>query len=67
MQKRFFCSKESDVGGIESKLEEEQALVGRLQRQIKEMHERRIELEEEVECERQGKIRVRFYAKRCFP
>jgi hypothetical protein len=44
---------------MEQKLEEELALVSRLQRQVKDLQQQHMEMEEELESERQAKIRVR--------
>lgn len=41
-----------------SKLEDEQSLVAKLQKQIKELHGRISELEEELEAERQARTKV---------
>lgn len=41
-----------------SKLEDEQSLVGKLQKQIKELQSRIQELEEELESERQARSKV---------
>ncbi len=43
---------------MSSRLEDEQSLVGKLQRQIKELQARIAELEEELEAERQGRSKV---------
>lgn len=43
---------------LSSRLEDEQSLVGKLQRQIKELQARIGELEEELEAERQARSKV---------
>ena len=50
--------KEKDLGGLGSKLEDEQSLVGKLQKTIKEIQSRVEELEEELEAERQARAKA---------
>ncbi len=46
--------KEAELHSVSSKLEDEQSLVAKLQKQIKELQARVNEVEEELEAERQG-------------
>lgn len=55
--------KESEIHSLGTRLEDEQSLVAKLQRQIKELQARIQELEEELEAERQSRAKVR----RIFP
>jgi myosin heavy subunit len=50
--------KDSEIGGLASKLEDEQALVGKVQKAIKEQQGRVEELEEELEAERQARAKA---------
>merc|ERR1712223_1025037 len=50
--------KEKDLGGLASKLDDEQSLVGKLQKSIKETQGRVEELEEELEAERQARAKA---------
>merc|ERR1712083_1183147 len=50
--------KEKDLGGLSSKLDDEQSLVGKLQKAIKETQGRVEELEEELEAERQARAKA---------
>lgn len=50
--------KDKELASITAKLEDEQSLVGKLQKQIKELQARIEELEEEVEAERQARAKV---------
>merc|ERR1712223_2126399 len=50
--------KEKDLSGLGSKLEDEQSLVGKLQKTIKEIQARVEELEEELEAERQARAKA---------
>lgn len=50
--------KEAELHQLSTRLEEEQSLVAKLQRQIKELQARIAELEEELENERQSRAKV---------
>merc|ERR1712066_883966 len=50
--------KEKDFSGLASKLDDEQALVGKVQKSIKEVQGRVEELEEELEAERQARAKA---------
>merc|ERR1719410_848069 len=50
--------KEKDLGGLTSKLDDEQSLVAKLQKAIKETQGRVEELEEELEAERQARAKA---------
>lgn len=50
--------KDKEIASLTAKLEDEQSLVGKLQKQIKELQARIEELEEEVEAERQARAKV---------
>lgn len=50
--------KDKELSSISAKLEDETALVGKLQRQIKELQLRISELEEELEAERQARAKA---------
>ena len=50
--------KEKDMGGLSSKLDDEQGQVGKVQKQIKETQGRVEELEEELEAERQARAKA---------
>merc|ERR1712051_796499 len=50
--------KEKDLGSLSSKLEDEQSLVGKVQKSIKETQARVEELEEELEAERQARAKA---------
>merc|ERR1711874_125165 len=50
--------KEKDLGGLSSKLEDEQSVVGKTQKTIKEIQSRVEELEEELEAERQARAKA---------
>merc|ERR1712203_1267163 len=50
--------KEKDLGGLASKLEDEQSLVAKVQKTIKEIQSRAEELEEELEAERQARAKA---------
>merc|ERR1711881_536335 len=50
--------KEKDLGGLSSKLEDEQSIVAKLQKTIKEIQARVEELEEELEAERQARAKA---------
>merc|ERR1719361_751367 len=50
--------KEKDLGGLSSKLEDEQSIVGKVQKTIKETQARVEELEEELEAERQARAKA---------
>merc|ERR1719361_2810438 len=50
--------KEKDLGGLSSKLEDEQSIVGKVQKTIKEIQARVEELEEELEAERQARAKA---------
>merc|ERR1712142_493157 len=50
--------KEKDLGGLSSKLDDEQSLVAKLQKAIKETQGRVEELEEELEAERQARAKA---------
>merc|ERR1712223_2119630 len=50
--------KEKDFGGLASKLDDEQALVAKVQKSIKEVQGRVEELEEELEAERQARAKA---------
>lgn len=50
--------KESETHAIASKLEDEQGLVTKLQKQIKELQSKNQEVEEELEAERQSRAKV---------
>ncbi len=52
--------KEQEMHSAGSKLEDEQSLVGKLQRQIKELQAKIQELEEELEAERASRTKVRI-------
>ena len=51
--------KEAELTALSSRLEDEQSLVGRLQRQIKELMGRASEFEEELDAERHSRAMVR--------
>ena len=50
--------KEKDTSGLLSKLEDEQSLVAKVQKTIKEVQSRIEEMEEELEAERQGRAKA---------
>merc|ERR1739846_300778 len=50
--------KEKDLTGLSSKLDDEQQLVGKVQKAIKEVQSRVEELEEELEAERQARAKA---------
>lgn len=50
--------KEQELHSMSGKLEDEQSLVAKLQKQIKELQGRIQELEEELEAERQARSKV---------
>merc|ERR1719384_1020168 len=50
--------KEKDFGGLASKLDDEQSLVGKVQKSIKEVQGRVEEMEEELEAERQARAKA---------
>merc|ERR1712127_658911 len=50
--------KESEIMGLSSKLEDEQSLVGKVQKSIKEQQGRIEEMEEELEAERQARAKA---------
>merc|ERR1719245_3019015 len=50
--------KEKDIGGLASKLDDEQSLVAKMQKNIKEAQGRVEELEEELEAERQARAKA---------
>merc|ERR1712198_651918 len=50
--------KEKDIGGLSSKLEDEQCIVSKMQKGIKETQARVEELEEELEAERQARAKA---------
>ena len=50
--------KEKDSGSLMSKLEDEQSLVAKVQKTIKEIQARIEEMEEELEAERQGRAKA---------
>merc|ERR1711997_466364 len=50
--------KEKDLNGLASKLDDEQSLVGKVQKSIKEIQSRVEELEEELEAERQARAKA---------
>merc|ERR1712241_490043 len=50
--------KEKDIGGLSSKLEDEQCIVSKMQKGIKETQGRVEELEEELEAERQARAKA---------
>merc|ERR1711881_480198 len=50
--------KEKDLGGLSSKLEDEQSIVAKVQKTIKEIQARVEELEEELEAERQARAKA---------
>lgn len=52
--------KDKEISSLNAKLEDEQSLVAKLQKQIKELQSRIEELEEEVEAERQARAKVSF-------
>ena len=54
----FHCRKEQESHAMASKLEDEQSLVAKLQKQIKELQHRIAEVEEEIDAERQGRSKV---------
>lgn len=55
-----YFRKESEIHSISGRLEDEQSLVAKLQKQIKEQSSRISELEEELDAERQSRARVRL-------
>ena len=50
--------KESEIGGLAYKLDDEQSLVGKTQKSIKELQGRIEEMEEELEAERQARSKA---------
>lgn len=50
--------KDKEIHGLTAKLEDEQSLVSKLQKQIKELQARIEELEEELEAERQARAKA---------
>merc|ERR1740131_645323 len=50
--------KEGEISGLQSKLEDEQSLVGKTQKSIKELQGRIEEMEEELEAERQARSKA---------
>merc|ERR1711894_583893 len=50
--------KEKDIGGLSTKLEDEQCIVAKMQKSIKETQARVEELEEELEAERQARAKA---------
>ncbi len=50
--------KEKELGGLSSKLDDEQSLVGKVQKSIKELQGRIEEMEEELEAERQARAKA---------
>merc|ERR1711920_968722 len=50
--------KEKDLNGLSSKLDDEQCLVSKVQKAIKEVQSRVEELEEELEAERQARAKA---------
>merc|ERR1712008_38603 len=50
--------KEKDLTGLSSKLDDEQQVVGKVQKAIKEVQSRVEELEEELEAERQARAKA---------
>lgn len=53
-----FFRKDTEIHSLTSRIEDEQSLVAKLQRQIKEQQARIQELEEELEAERQSRSKV---------
>merc|ERR1712105_180207 len=51
--------KENEIGGQASKLDDEQGLVGKVQKSIKELQGRVEEMEEELEAERQARAKAK--------
>lgn len=49
-----------EINSLTSRFEDEQSLVSKLQRQIKELQARIQELEEELEAERQSRAKVQI-------
>jgi len=54
----LIANKEKDIGGLGSKLDDEQSIVAKLQKNIKEVQGRIEELEEELEAERQARSKA---------
>merc|ERR1712042_350372 len=50
--------KEKDIGGVAAKLDDEQSLVAKMQKNIKECQGRVEEMEEELEAERQARAKA---------
>merc|ERR1712121_361873 len=50
--------KDNEIGGMTSKLDDEQGLVGKTQKSIKELQGRVEEMEEELEAERQARAKA---------
>merc|ERR1719197_1148585 len=50
--------KEKELGGLGAKLDDEQSLVGKVQKSIKELQGRIEEMEEELEAERQARAKA---------
>jgi len=61
LQTNLFFRKEQELHSMASKLEDEQSLVSKLQKQIKELQSRIQELEEELESERQARSKVGWF------
>ena len=54
----LIARKDKDMGSLHAKLDDEQSLVGKVQKQIKELQGRVEELEEELEAERQARAKA---------
>merc|ERR1712115_206255 len=50
--------KDTEIGGLVSKLDDEQSLVGKVQKSVKELQGRIEEMEEELEAERQARAKA---------
>jgi peptidoglycan hydrolase CwlO-like protein len=55
----FAHRKDAELTALSSRLEDEQSLVARLQRQVKELMAKIQELEDELEAERSARSKVR--------
>lgn len=60
--KHIYSRKDLELQSMSNQLEDEQVLVGKLQRQIKEMTAKIQELEEEIEAQKQARLKVNFTA-----
>ena len=52
------CRKDGEINNLSSRLEEEESLVAQLKKKIKNLEARIAELEEELEAERQARVKV---------